>query len=229
MILFIKHVEIEGPETLGVFFAGKGYQIKVADLHKGDKLPKSLDGLDAVVFLGGPMNVYEEEMYPFLKEEDVFLKALLARNVPILGICLGSQLLAKAAGGRVVRSPQSEIGWFTVDITPEGRRDPLFAGINSPLEVYQWHGDMCQPPQGAVLLASSSGCPVQAFRYGANAYGLQFHAEITDQSIRDWSEDFPPERLPEREEMLKHYQQVKASFHKNGQRLCENFLKAMQG
>lgn len=228
MILFIKHVEIEGPETLGCFFAEQGYALKTVNLHDGDALPEELRGIDAVIPLGGPMNVYEEERYPFLKQEDAFLKKVLAARLPLLGICLGAQLLAKAAGGKVIRSPQQEIGWFTVDITPAGRNDPLFDNLPDPLEVFQWHGDMCVPPPKAVLLASSPACPVQAFRCGDNAYGWQFHAEITDKSIRDWSEDFPAEQSAKREAMLRRYSEIHGLFHEHGRRLCENFLKVMR-
>lgn len=228
MILFVKHVEIEGPETLGTFFKKKGVKVEIINLHNGDRLPETPTGIDAVVSLGGPMNVYEETEYPFLQEEDVFIKNVLKWNIPFLGICLGSQLLSKAAGGKVVRSPKQEIGWFTVDVTPAGRVDPLLSGLPNPLEVFQWHGDMCLPPPEAVLLASSAGCPVQAFRLGTKAYGLQFHAEITDKSIRDWSADFPMEKMPQRDEMLEHYNKISSVFLWHGQLLCENFLKVIK-
>ena len=227
MILFIKHIDIEGPETLGSFFAARGYELRTVNLHNGEALPVSLDGIDAIIPLGGPMNVYEEDKYPFLKAEDVFLKKALARQLPVLGICLGAQLLAKASGGKVVRSPEREIGWFTVDFTPEGRGDVLLNGLSDPLEVYQWHGDMCVPSKDSVLLASSPKCPVQAFRYGTKAYGLQFHAEITDKSIRDWTAGFKDVKVAGRESMLTRYDQVKSAFHANGQKICENFLKVM--
>ncbi len=149
MILFIKHIDIEGPETLGVYFEKQGFALSVVDLHRGGQLPADLKHVNAVVSLGGPMNVYEEDKYPFLKDEDIFLKKVLKENVPFLGICLGSQLLAKASGGSVVRSPQEEIGWFDITLTPQGARDPLFAGLSPVMEVYQWHGDMCVVPPGA--------------------------------------------------------------------------------
>ncbi len=226
MILFIKHIDIEGPETLGPFFVEKGYAQRVVNLYDGEHLPLSFEGIDAVISLGGPMNVYEEEEYPFLKKEDAFLKKVIVQHVPFLGICLGSQLLAKAAGGSVVRSPEEEIGWFDIELTAEGCRDPLFKGLPSQMEVYQWHGDMCAPPAGAVLLARSKGCPVQAFRMGHVAYGLQFHAEITDKSIKDWTKT---STLPGREEvMLRRYAEVKGVFHGYGRGICENFLKVMK-
>ncbi len=228
MILFIKHIEIEGPETLGSFFVEQGFPLQIVNLQDGDILPEDLRGIDAVIALGGPMNVYEEDRYPFLKEEDIFLKKVLAGQVPFLGICLGAQLLAKASGGRVVRSLKEEIGWFDIGFTPGGRKDPLFEGIPEPWEVFQWHGDMAEPLGGEVILASSARCPVQAFRVGTNAYGLQFHAEITDKSIRDWSADFSRDKQPEREAMLEHYDRVKDGFLRNGGRLCANFLKVMR-
>ena len=228
MILFIKHIDIEGPETLGAFFEKHGFAFSVIDLHRGGKLPAGLNGVDAVVSLGGPMNAYEEAAYPFLKDEDIFLKQVLEARVPFLGICLGSQLLAKAAGGRVVRSPQEEIGWFDITLTAGGVGDPLFTGLAPLMEVYQWHGDMAVVPPGGIHLASSDRCPVQAFRVGTNAYGLQFHAEITDSSIDAWSSDYAPEKQAERRAMLKRYQDVKEDFIRTGETLCGNFLKIVQ-
>jgi GMP synthase-like glutamine amidotransferase len=229
MILFIKHIDIEGPETLGAFFAEQGHALKIVNLHAGERLPKSLEGIAAIVPLGGPMNVYEEDKYPYLKDEDIFLKEALARKVPILGICLGAQLLTKASGGRVVRSPQREIGWFPIEMTPEGRKDPLFAGLPSTLEVYQWHGDMCEPLNNEAILASSARCPVQAIRVGTNGYGLQFHAEITDKSIDEWSADYAPAKQAQREAMLRRYQEIKTDFHRSGRIICENFMRIMKG
>jgi GMP synthase-like glutamine amidotransferase len=214
---------------LGAFFVKKGISLEVVNLHEGEKLPRDLRGLEAVVSLGGPLNVYEEAEYSFLRDEDDFLKKVLAKEIPFLGICLGSQLLAKAAGGRVVRSPQEEIGWFNIEVTEAGVKDPLFAGLPKAMEVYQWHGDMCQLSPEAILLATAKGCPVQAFRYGPKAYGLQFHAEITDKSIDEWSKDYAPEKQLEREAMLERYDQVKVRFHQQGQVLCENFLRIMKG
>ncbi len=110
MILIIKHIDIEGPGTFGDFLTTKGEPFRIVELGAGEKLPSNLDGIHAVVVLGGPMNVYEEDKYPFLKDENSFIQDVLKKEIPYFGICLGSQLLAKAAGARVVRSPVKEIG-----------------------------------------------------------------------------------------------------------------------
>jgi len=234
MILFIKHIDIEGPETLGKRLEERGYELGVCNLHSGDRLPGNVQGLEAVVSLGGPMNVYQEKEYPFLASENIFLQQVAVGRVPFLGICLGSQLLSKAVGGKVERSPAAEIGWFNIKLTEAGSHDPLFSGLPEVMEVFQWHGDMCVPPQGgegqgAVILATAERCPVQAFRYGVNAYGLQFHAEITDKSIDEWSQEYAPEKNAERNAMLKRYQEIREDFHLYGCRLVDNFVRIIKG
>lgn len=232
MILFIKHIDIEGPETIGRFFKNKGYDLKVINLQDGDVLPKNLTDVQAVICLGGPMNVYEEDKYPFLKEENSFIQKILQEEIPYLGICLGSQLLAKASGSKVIKSPQKEIGFSPIQITRQGIEDPLFAHLNYPtVDVYQWHEDMSELSRGTILLASSTGCPTQAFKIGRNAYGLQFHIEITDQSIADWSDSYfsdPQVCKMEKHKMLSDYNRIKDTFQHTAQTLYNNFLNIMK-
>ena len=229
MILILKHIEIEGPATIGQFFTDEGFEIRVLDLHKGGRLPKTFDHLDAVISLGGPMNVYEEDKYPFLKEENVFLQGILERGIPFMGICLGGQLLAKASGSKVGRSPEKEVGFAPVQLTAAGKKDPLFQGVAGPLDVFQWHEDMFEVPAAGTLLASSSACPHQAFRVGQCAYGVQFHIEITDQSIREWSEAYFPAGdrtfAEKKKAMLADYQKKKEQFNDVADKIYENFLK----
>ncbi|HOP76956.1 MAG: type 1 glutamine amidotransferase [Thermogutta sp.] len=141
-----------------------------------------------LVVLGGPMNVDEVEAYPFLMWERLQLKEAVRREIPVLGICLGAQLLARALGAKVYPNPVREIGWYRVTLTEGCQSDPLFAGASSPATVFQWHGDTFHLPEGAVLLATGSQCRHQAFRYGNNAWGLQFHVEVTPMLIRSWME-----------------------------------------
>jgi GMP synthase-like glutamine amidotransferase len=138
-ILIIKHASNEGPGHIRTFFEGQGWPIELVDFSNGDVLPNNLDGVAAVVLLGGPMNVYEEKEYPFLKKEDNFIGRLIIEEIPFIGICLGAQLLAKACQGRVFKSNTAEIGWYTVNLTKEGRHDTLFYGLSAGLTVFQWH------------------------------------------------------------------------------------------
>lgn len=228
VILLIKHIDIEGPGTFGDFLSRGGYPTRILDSGAGDILPNDTGDIRAVICLGGPMNVYEEEKYPFLRGENIFIQKILDQQIPYLGICLGSQLLAKACGANVVKSPREEIGFSMIRLTHNGRRDPLFQGLEQDVEVYQWHEDMFEVPEGGSLLASSAGCPHQAFKVGPNAYGLQFHIEITDQSIREWSDAYlrknPCVLKEEKTRMLEEYRNKKESFEQTAEIIYNNFL-----
>jgi len=233
MILIIKHIDIEGPGTLGDFLTAKGEPFKIIELGAGETLPTDLTGIKGVVVLGGPMNVDEDNIYPFLKDEDVFIKKVLKEEVPFLGICLGSQLLAKAAGAAVGKSPVKEIGWYKVSLTPDGKNDPFLKGFSENEDIYHWHGDMFQIPSNGTLLATAPGCPHQALRVGKNAYGIQFHVEVTDKSIKEWCDEYSANDLPGRKEhcavMLEGYKTKKDSFNRQANRLFENFLTIIKG
>jgi GMP synthase (glutamine-hydrolysing) len=138
-----------------------------------------MDDARGLVVMGGSMGVYEADRYPFLRDELRLIEDALQRDLPILGICLGSQLLAAALGAPVFPSGIKEIGWYPIEFDAEARRDPLFAGMPEHLEAFHWHGDTFQLPAGATRLASSKKTREQAFRYGQRAWGLQFHLEVT--------------------------------------------------
>jgi GMP synthase (glutamine-hydrolysing) len=232
MILIIKHIDIEGPGTLGDFLKAQGEDFRIIELGAGEKLPEDPKAFKAVVVLGGPMNVDEESRFPFLKPENDFIQQVLKAKVPYLGICLGSQLLAKAAGARVVKSPVKEIGWYQVQLTAEGKKDPLFDGFRENDPIYHWHGDMFQIPSNGVLLASAQGCPHQALKVGTNAYGLQFHVEVTDRSIKEWCDEYCETDLPGRKDhaqsMIKDYWKYKKVFDAQAQQLYQNFLNIIK-
>jgi len=190
--LIIKHEEIEGPGLIEYCLGQEKLSYQILELRSGVHLPKP-DGFTHVVFLGGPMNVYEEDRYPFLRDEDLFIKEAIQRGKWILGICLGAQLMAKALGARVFRAPVKEIGWYDVSLTRIGSIDPLFRRLPKTFSVFQWHEDTFEMPHGAILMATSSLVPHQAFRYGENAYGLQFHLEVTQEMIREWMESYEEE------------------------------------
>jgi GMP synthase (glutamine-hydrolysing) len=231
MILIIKHIDIEGPGTLGDFLKSKEEPFCIVELGAGAQLPADPKAFKAVVVLGGPMNVDEENLYPFLKPENDFIQRVLKAGIPYLGICLGSQLLAKAAGARVIKSPVKEIGWYQVQLTDNGKKDPLFNGFRENDPIYHWHGDMFQIPSNGQLLASAEGCPHQALKVGKNAYGLQFHVEVTDKSIKEWCDEYCETDLPGRmghaQSMMEDYWKYKKTFDAQAQSLYQNFLGIM--
>jgi GMP synthase (glutamine-hydrolysing) len=148
------------------------------------------DGFDAVMTFGGAMNADQEDRHPWLRTEKDFLRRLLAAGVPTLGVCLGCQLVAEAAGAPVRRAAKPEIGWRRVKITPEGSADPLVGPLAPAFEVFQWHSYEAPLPPGAVALAHSGVC-LQAFRLdGLPAWGLQFHAEVTARDLGFWLDEW---------------------------------------
>ena len=231
MVLFIKHIDIEGPDTFGEYFRRRGIEVRTVDMHHHGLLPENPHGIDAVISLGGPMNVYEEEKYPFLIAESEFIKKILSAKVPFMGICLGSQLLAKVCGAKVRMSPEKEIGFFPVHLSGYGQKDALFKGLPEGLEVFQWHEDMWELPSGATLLASSLGCPHQAFKVGPCAYGIQFHMEVTEPTIREWIEAYFTGKniseMEQKEAILADYRRHRDSFNRMAETMYANFLKVM--
>ncbi len=145
--------------------------------------PRYLAGL---IVMGGPMNVDEVEKYPALADEVRWLRQAVDALLPVLGVCLGAQLLAKALGSPVYANRVKEIGWYEIDFLPAALTDPLFENVSPQTTVFQWHGDTFDLPAGAVQLARSPRCENQAFRFGDRAYGLQFHMEVTTAIIESW-------------------------------------------
>ena len=191
--LVLQHIAVEGPGRLGPFLEQRGWELDTRALYAEDGLPAAPQDYHAIIIMGGPMGVYDEAAYAFLRQEHVFLQRAITQQVPLLGICLGSQLLAKALGARVYPNACKEIGWYTVDLTPAGRSDVLFQGAPASLPVFQWHGDAFELPAGAVALASSPQCTHQAFRYGERVYGLLFHLELVPAMIHSWLATFQEE------------------------------------
>jgi len=228
MILFIKHIEIEGPDMLESFFRQRNFETRIIELQNNDPLPKDFNNIEAVISLGGPMNVYEEGKYPFLKGENRFVKEILSKEIPFVGICLGSQILAKACGAKIKKSPEREIGFYPVEIKQEGLADKLFEGVDEVLDVFHWHEDMSELPSEAIWLASSKGCPHQAFKIGPCAYGLQFHIEVTWPTIEKWTEAYfdntDENQAPQKQKILEDYLRKNEEFRKITGTINSNFL-----
>jgi len=180
-VLLIQHEPFEGPGTLRD--ALSGCDLRLVRTFAGDPVPTTL-AEDGLVVLGGGMAVYEADCHPHLEDELRLLQAASNAGRPVLCICLGSQLLAAALGGSVAKAPRKEIGWFDVSPLPAARDDALFAGSPASFAAFHWHGDAFTLPGGAVPLAASAMTPLQAFRMGPRAWGIQFHLE-TDAQVLD--------------------------------------------
>ena len=190
--VIVKHIDVEGPGLIESCLNQGKIPYQILNLEPRVRFPR-LEDITHIVLLGGPMNVYEEDRYPFLKDEDLFIKEAIQRGKAILGICLGAQLIAKALGARVFKAPVKEIGWYDVSLTKVGSQDPLFSCLPKTFPVFQWHEDTFEIPNGAKLIATSSPISHQAFRYGEKVYGLQFHLEVTEAMIREWMETYEEE------------------------------------
>jgi GMP synthase (glutamine-hydrolysing) len=183
-VLAFRHVPFEDVGLIAPALAARGIRIVSVDAFRGGEAPADWRSAAGLLFMGGPMSANDD--IPFIRQEIDLIRAALAAARPVLGICLGAQLLARALGAPVYRNPVKEIGWAPVHWTDAARQDRLFAGLDSPETVLHWHGETFDLPPGAERLAWSEACRNQAFRAGSNAYGLQFHLEVTPEMISAW-------------------------------------------
>jgi GMP synthase (glutamine-hydrolysing) len=185
-VLVIQHVP---HETLGTFepaFKAAGLILRPLKAYDPRAAWPPITDVDGLVAMGGPQSACELAKYPYLKREVALLRQAVDAGRPVLGVCLGAQLLAAALEAKVTKNPQKEIGWYPLMREPGADGDPMWDIFGQTETVFQWHGDAFALPPGAVQLASSPLCAQQAFRYGTSAYGLQFHVEVTAPTIRLW-------------------------------------------
>lgn len=194
--LVVQHAEPEGPYRIGSALAQEGITLVTCRTFAGERLPPDLHGYNALVVMGGPMSAAPDEHFPTRADELRLIKEALARQLPTLGVCLGAQLLALAAGAPVYPGGAGqEIGWGPVRLTGQAAADELLCGLTGPLQVLHWHGDTFDLPVGAVHLASSPRYRNQAFRLGHRAWGLQFHLEVDETAVRAFLAAFGPEAM----------------------------------
>jgi len=189
-------------------------------------------GYDALIVLGGPQHVPADDKYPYLTQEKALIRKAVEQDVPLLGICLGGQLLAHALGAEVRRHHMIELGFFKVQLTDEGKIDPLFQGLPGHEQVFHWHLDVFEIPSGGVQLATSENAPNQAFRFGRRAYGLQYHIELTPDMFHTWLRYLPHDQEvvntlgPDIGERIEHEQsQCYPIYRDHSHIVFENFLK----
>jgi GMP synthase-like glutamine amidotransferase len=226
-IHYLQHVPFEDAANIAVWARGRGYPITRTLLYENEPLPP-LDSFDLLAIMGGPMNVYENDAYPWLVGEKRFIRDAIDGGRRVLGICLGAQLVADVLGGRVTGNAEKEIGWFEVTLTDDARQDSLLAGFPPRFVPFHWHGDTFSIPPGAVRLARSEACENQAFQYGDRVLGLQFHLEYSADSFEQMQANCGEELVEGRyiqkaDEML-----AAPERRQDSERLLKCLLEAME-
>ncbi len=187
-LIVFQHADVEHPGVLSDFLREDGVDIATVELDEGETIP-DLDPFDAMLVMGGPQDVWQEDDHPWLRDEkDAIYDFVVRKRRPFVGICLGHQLLADAIGGRVAPSRTREVGVLPVSKTIAGEQDVAVKNLPDRMQVLQWHSaEVCGLPEGATILAQSELCPIQAFRYLDRAYGFQFHVEVGPQTVGEWA------------------------------------------
>jgi GMP synthase (glutamine-hydrolysing) len=185
-LMVFQHVAAEPLGTLHARIRSRGHRIRFHNFQRDPDAQPNVEKYQGLIVLGGPMNVEDQHRYPHLKTELLAIEAALRQGKPVLGICLGAQLLAHVLGAPVRRHEQQEIGWYDLITTPHGREDPVLAHLGEQAPVFQWHGCTFDLPREAVQLARTTTCEQQAFRFGHDAYGFQFHLEADAAMIERW-------------------------------------------
>jgi GMP synthase-like glutamine amidotransferase len=183
VVAVVEHAEAEGPVRIGEILQEHGHRLRRVRADLGELVPETAAGLHGLVVMGGLQDAFSDEGFPSRRAELALLADAVARGTPTLGVCLGAQLLADAAGGAAKPGESAEVGWLPIELTADAEHDPLLAGLASPLTVLQWHFDTFDLPRDAVLLATSPRYRNQAFRVGARAWGLQLHVEVDEPTV----------------------------------------------
>jgi GMP synthase (glutamine-hydrolysing) len=227
--LAIVHQPDAGPGVFTEEMAARGVQLDEWQLsERGTGPPREIADYDAVLTFGGAMHADQEDRHPWLRFEKDFLAAMLDDGMPILAVCLGTQVLADAAGGEARRSREPEIGWFELEVTEEGSEDPVIGPLAPSFTGFQWHSYEAIPPDGAAILACSAVCP-QAYRIGDRVWGIQFHAEVTAGDLFHWIDDYQTDedavRIGVDPEALRAETEPRiGDWNRLGRELCGRFL-----
>ncbi|HLK31300.1 MAG TPA: type 1 glutamine amidotransferase [Puia sp.] len=180
----IQHVPFETPGNIQIWAKEKGHSLSYTHIYNNEELP-AINDFDVLIIMGGPMSIHDEKEFSWLKREKEFIKAAIQENKKLLGICLGSQLIADALGAKVYNNKEKEIGFMPIDFTEAALKSNWFGGFNTEEIVFHWHGETFDLPEGATLLASTEACRNQAYSVGNNILAFQFHLEVTPGIVKD--------------------------------------------
>ena len=225
-VLSLVHGEDARTELFGPVAAADGHRLEEWSFGWKSPPPQPLEAYDAVLVFGGSMHADEDHLHPWLRAELDWLRELLERPVPALGICLGSQLLALAAGAPVGPVAIPEIGWSEVDLTEAGAEDPVLSALPERFEAFQWHHYGHGLPDGAVALARNDAC-LQGFSLGGRCWGVQFHPEVTEPQVERWIAD-PSDPPPDPDGLRRETRAKIGAWNELGRRLCRSFLAAAE-
>jgi GMP synthase (glutamine-hydrolysing) len=228
-VLTIVHEADAGPGVFSAALAAAGAEVDTWLVAEQAQPLAGADAYDAIISFGGSAHPHQEDRHPWLATEKRFLVRALAGGVPLLGICLGSELIAEVAGAQMRHLPHPEIGWYPVSVTDDGRADPVVGAIGSSFEALEWHSYAVDLPGGATALAQSSSC-LQAYRVGDSAWGLQFHAEVTDADFQHWLDNYTFDEDAVREgidpeAIARETAGKMAAWHELGVGVCVRFLE----
>jgi GMP synthase (glutamine-hydrolysing) len=227
-VLAVIHGDEVRSGVFGPVIEGRGHVLEEWSLAWGKPPPRPIDDYGAVLVFGGAMHADQDDHHPWLREENLFLQRLLHLHVPVLGVCLGAQLLAKAAHSTVGPAVTPEIGWYTVELTDEAADDPLFSRLPRSFEAFQWHYYTYGVPAGADELATSESC-TQAFRLGDAVWGIQFHAEVTLEQVQRWlREEEPADVAISVDEVETRTKALISDWNDLGRTLCDAFVEVAE-
>ncbi len=224
-VLIIKNIPMEGPGTIEDYLKEKRLPYEIKEFSKGERINHAGD-FTHLVIMGGPMAVYEMDRYDYLKEEAELIEDFIKNGKAVLGICLGAQMIAHVLGARVYPGGVQEVGWYMVEITQDGMEDPVLKNLSidndtPKAEVFHWHGDTFELPDGSVRLAMNETYENQAFRYGSNVYALQFHIEVTPAIVREW---FEGSKDYDVDSMVGHTEEIFPLYLARAKRFYEGFF-----
>ena len=226
-VLGIVHGDEVRSGVFGEVVAERGDTIEEWSVPSGRPPPRPLSSYGAAIVFGGSMHPDQEELHPWLSGEHELLRRLLEEGMPLLGVCLGAELIAQAVGAEVGPAREPEVGWFDVELAPEGESDPVLGALPPRFVAFQWHFYACEVPRGAVELASSPACS-QAFRLGERTWGVQFHPEVTHEQVEDWIAVDPHEIQGDPEALRRETRARIEEWNELGRRLCAAFLDAAE-